>query len=159
MDIEKRLVTEAIEKSVEKVLRNLGLDLVDIEYKGGGKKKLLRVLADRREKNKGQGITLAECAEASRKIGMMLDEESILEDSYLLEVSSPGLDRPLKTVRDFRWARGEDVEVKMHIPIGGKERFVGAIEEADEDRVSFRVGEEVITVALEDIERAKIKYY
>ena len=158
MDLEKKLVIEKIEESVERVLQYLGLDLVDIAYKVGGKKKLLRVLADRREKNKGNGVTLAECAEASRKIGEMLDEEDLPEDSYLLEVSSPGLDRPLKTVRDFRWAREEDIEVKMRIPFGDKERFVGTVVDVDESKVSFRVDEETITVSIEDIEKAKIKY-
>ena len=158
MDFEKTLVLAKIQESVERVLRSLDLDLVDIEYKGGGKKRLLRVLADRRDRGKGKGVTLAECAEASKKIGFALDEENLLEDSYLLEVSSPGLDRLLKTARDFRWARGEEVEVKMHIPLEDRERFVGTVIETDKDKVSFRVGEETVTVSIEDIERAKIRY-
>ena len=105
------LDNEEIERKVEEILQPIlerrGYVLVDIEFKGAGRRQLLRVFIDRRE----GGISVNECASVSEELSLILDVEDFISGPYILEVSSPGLDRVLKKDREINWAIGKKVRV------------------------------------------------
>lgn len=100
-ELEKRL-----ESLIEPILEDRGLTLVDLELKGVGNRKVLRVYID-----KPGGVSLKDCEEVSREYSVILDVEDPIDGSYILEVSSPGIYRKLKKDRELRWALGKDVVV------------------------------------------------
>lgn len=110
----RRKIEEAVEKLLEPVLEKDGLELVDVEYVRE-RNWILRVFID-----KVGGVGLDDCQAASEKAGSLLDEKDLIPDNYMLEVSSPGLDRVLKKDKDFIRYTGEDVDVKLFAPL--KER-------------------------------------
>ncbi len=117
-------------KKIESVVTELALpiaekysfELVDVEYVKEGGHWYLRVYID-----KPGGITIDDCQMVSEELGKELDKADPIEQSYFLEVSSPGLDRPLKKDRDFERYRGEQVEVKLFQPVDGKKVYEGEL--------------------------------
>ena len=105
-----------------------GLELVEVELFRAGRREVLRVYLDR-----PGGITVDECAESSREISALLDAEELFQQAYTLEVSSPGLDRPLRTPRDWARRTGEWVRVHLGEPVEGKRTWIGKIRECGED--------------------------
>jgi ribosome maturation factor RimP len=129
----------------------MGCELVDVEFAGSGPRMTLRVYID-----KPGGVTVDDCADVSRQLSAILDVEDPLPGSYLLEVSSPGLDRPLVTADDFRRYVGETVKVQLRQPIDGRKRFKGRLLEANDERVSVEVDGERFDLVLADVERARL---
>lgn len=109
----RREIEEAVEKLLEPVLEADGVELVDVEYVRE-RNWILRVYID-----KDGGVGLDDCQEVSEKAGSLLDEKDLIPDNYMLEVSSPGLDRVLKKDKDFIRYTGEDVDVKLFAPLEG----------------------------------------
>jgi len=95
-----------IEEVIQPVLRDHGLQLVDLEWYARRPRSILRVFVD-----KPGGVAIADCERVSREVGDLLDVEGLIDDAYDLEVSSPGLDRILRTDREFHWALGKRVRV------------------------------------------------
>jgi ribosome maturation factor RimP len=93
-----------IEEVIEPVLRDHGLELVELEWRPHRPRSLLRVFVD-----KPGGVGIQDCERVSREVGDLLDVAGLIEDAYNLEVSSPGLDRVLRSEREYRWARGKRV--------------------------------------------------
>src|SRR5262245_14796821 len=93
-----------IEEVIEPVLRDHGVELVDVEWRGHAHRGVLRVAID-----KPGGVGIADCERVSRELGDVLDTDDVIPGHYDLEVSSPGLDRPLRTEREYRWAVGKPV--------------------------------------------------
>lgn len=100
-----------------------GLELVHVELRGTGSSRMLRVFLDR-----PGGITHADCERVSRELGATLDADNILEGAYTLEVSSPGLDRPLVKAEDFQRFAGQKVKLETREPLAGRKRFSGKLE-------------------------------
>lgn len=105
-----------------------GLELVEVELFRAGRREVLRVYLD-----KPGGISLGDCAEASRELSDLLDADELFPEAYTLEVSSPGLDRPLRTPRD--WARrvGEFVRIHLSEPVEGKRTWIGKLTQSGDD--------------------------
>ncbi len=124
------LDNEEIERRVEEILTPIldrkGYVLVDIEFKGAGRRQILRIFIDRRE----GGITVNECARVSDELSLILDVEDFISGPYILEVSSPGLDRILKKDREINWAIGKNVRV---VTLEGE--FRGRLIDNLEDRI------------------------
>ncbi|MCG3176204.1 MAG: Ribosome maturation factor RimP [Candidatus Omnitrophica bacterium] len=148
-----------IEPEIRAIVEGLGGEIVALEYRRGGGRTVLTVLAD-----KPTGITLDDCGEISRRIGLLIDESNgkgeglpSLSGSYLLEVSSPGADRPLKSLRDFEKAIGKtlDVQAKGAEP-GRIWTFRATLENASADGLVFRMTKDgsLESLALERILRA-----
>ncbi|MGD2081096.1 MAG: ribosome maturation factor RimP, partial [Nitrospirota bacterium] len=127
-------IQDKIGALTREVADGMGVELVDVELRGAGRRTLLRVTIDREG-----GVTVGDCERFSRDLGAMLDVEDLLEESYTLEVSSPGLDRPLKGVGDFRRHRGRLVNVSLRDKVEGRGAWTGRVEEALEDRVRLSV--------------------
>ena len=140
-----------MENIISDRLTSQGLELVEFIYRHEGRGLSLRVLADRPL----GGITLEECAALNREIGSVLDDMQILRENYLLEVSSPGLDRPLKTGNDFLRCLNKFVHLFFSEPIDGKLELEGMISRVSDESVYInRVGI-VIEVPLTKITKAK----
>ena len=107
-------------------------ELVDVEYVREAGIWYLRAYID-----KEGGITVDDCEVVSRELGDWLDQKDFLEDSYILEVSSPGLGRPLKKEKDFARSLGKDVEVRLYRPINKQKEFTGTLKAYDADTVTL----------------------
>ncbi len=140
----------AIEGKIEPVVTGMGYELVDVQLSNGGR--LLRVFID-----KPAGITLDDCAAVSRQLTRVRAVEGV--DFERLEVSSPGLDRPLRKRGDFSRFAGQKAEVRMRTPDAtGRRKFVGVLRGEAQGSVSLELELEGRTVelALSDVERAKL---
>jgi len=111
-----------IDREVEVHVEALGFELVDIRWGGSARRPSLRVRIDRPDATPGHGVTVDDCAQVSRALEPWLDAREDLPERYVLEVSSPGVDRPLLRDRDYRRFRGERVAVKGHDILAGRAR-------------------------------------
>jgi ribosome maturation factor RimP len=114
-----RVVPE-IENELDTRVAELGFELVDVRWAGSGQRPLLKLRIDRPDSQPGSGVTVDECATVSRALEPWLDAHEALSDRYVLEVSSPGVDRPLVRPRDFDRFRGERVAVVGHDVLAGR---------------------------------------
>ena len=114
---------EHVRGIVERVAASRGLELVEVDFRGGGKARMLRVFID-----KPGGVTHEDCANVSREVGTILDvENAVPGGSYLLEVSSPGLDRQLVRPADYERFAGSLVKVTTREPVDGNRHFQGRL--------------------------------
>ena len=121
-----------VEELMNEILQGTEYELVDVEYVME-KDWYLRIFVD-----KTGGIDLDDCQYLSEKIGAVLDKEPLMKDSYILEVSSPGIDRVLKKDRDFVREAGKVVDVTLYAPINGKKIFTGVLEGRDKDFLKLK---------------------
>ena len=129
-------------------MSGLGFELVDVQASNGGR--MLRLFID-----KPGGITVEDCATVSRHLTRVLAVEGI--DYERLEVSSPGLDRPLRKGADFARFAGRKAEVRMRLPDAtGRRRFVGVLRGADAKRIELELDGQTVALELEGIERARL---
>lgn len=128
------------------ICQDLGYELVDVEFKKGAKHNLISIFI-----YKEDGIGLDDCESVSRIIDEILDKDEDLTDPYYLEVSSPGLDRPIKTKDDYRRNLGKEVEVKLYAPIDGKKQFEGFLTSYDDENVLIKMEDGDMTFKQKDI--------
>lgn len=140
-----------LEGIIRDCLKARGVELVEFICRQKGRGFVLRIFADRPE----GGITLEECAGLNKDIGSILDEKGILGDSYILEVASPGMDRPLKTKADFSRCMNRQARFFLNQALAGKVEIEGRITKVDEDAVSVESGGSIIEIPLPLINRAK----
>lgn len=142
-------VTEIVKNVAEPIAEELGLELVDVEYVREGNDWYLRVYID-----KDGGVTLNDCEAVSRPLSEKLDKLDPIQQAYIFEVSSPGVERPFKTSRDFEKAIGENVRAKFYKAINGKKTVEGILEEFDGEKVTILVDGDVREVyQLKDISK------
>lgn len=125
---------EHISRVAKPILWSLGLELVEVSVGGQHARTVVKVFIDRRE-----GVTLDDCERAHRALSPALDVADPFPHPYTLEVSSPGLDRPLKRAEDYRRLQGKRVSLKLKEPHRGQWRIVGTIATVDDDAVSVTV--------------------
>ena len=131
-----KLIEDTVEKIVEELLEGTNIELVAVEYVRE-KDWYLRVFID-----KEGGIELDDCQELSGRLGDILDEKDVIKGAYMLEVSSPGLDRELKKEKDFRREQGKKVDVSLYAAVDGSKVLVGVLNGYDGDNVT--IDEQVI---------------
>ena len=145
-------VEEEVDKLVLPILEEEGMELVDIEYKMGKGKGMLRLYID-----KPGGVKIDDCERVSKRIDPNLDMSDIVGGHYLLEVSSPGLDRPLKKEEDFKRFIGRLIKVKTFSPIDNQKTFVGTLKDYKEEVVTLeRKEEKIIEIPLTNIAKANL---
>jgi ribosome maturation factor RimP len=149
--MDKQEIIEELRGVIGDYLKSEGLDLVDLIYRQEGAGLTLRILAD---KPKG-GITLGECTILNKQIGFLLDEKDILQEKYILEVASPGLDRPLKTGADFLRSINKKARFFFNEQINSKFELEGLISKLENDTVYIDIQGKVIGVPLTKINQAK----
>ena len=128
--------TEIIREIVEPEIEKMNIDLVEVEFVKEGAKTFLRLFID-----KQGGISLDDCENVSKTVSPLIDEIDPIKEAYVFEVSSPGLDRPLKNEKDFTRYKGELIEVGLYMPIDGKKSFEGYLENKEKNMLTIKTEE------------------
>ena len=128
---------QTTERLMEPIVAELGFELVDVEYVREGGTWYLRAYID-----KPGGITVDDCEAVSRRFSDILDEKDYIDDTYVFEVSSPGLGRPLKKEKDFKRSIGKEVEIRTYRAIARQKEFVGILKAYDEKNVTIMYEDE-----------------
>ena len=157
---------EQVREIAERVAASSGLEVVDVELRGGGKARMLRIVID---KPSAGGVTHGDCASLSREVSTILDVEEVVPGGpYLLEVSSPGLDRKLVRPADYERFTGSRVKLTTRHPVNGNRYFEGRLENFQEGRLTldlstarrkFRPGEgapQKLEIELANVEKANL---
>lgn len=145
-------VVEEVRQVVEPILQSLGYELVDLEYQREPRGWVLRIFLDREG-----GITLEDCAEASGEVGAVLEAKDIIPTAYHLEVSSPGLTRPLRKPEDFQKFRNRLVKIRLYQPLEGRKNFKGTLLGLEGENVRLEVEDRVYEVPLQKIAKANLE--
>ncbi len=128
------LIKETLEERIKPLVEEEDLELVELDFSEGGSRSVLRIYIDR-----AGGVTMEQCARLNRKIGDYLEMEDLIPHRYILEVSSPGLDRPLTKGVDFKRKIGERVRVYFKEKNEGQSELVGRIKNYEEDNLILTV--------------------
>jgi ribosome maturation factor RimP len=133
------LDVERVREIADRVAASSGLEIVDVEFLGGGKARMLRVFLDRPAAGTDPlaGVTHEDCAHFSREFGTILDVEDVMPGAYTLEVSSPGLDRKLVKPTDFMRFTGSRLKLTMRQPVNGNRHFEGRLEKFEDGRLTL----------------------
>jgi len=146
-------VQRRVEEIADSLLRDEGLELVDLEYRREGRRWVLRLFID-----KEGGVTVEDCATVSRELGDILDAKDAVPEAYVLEVSSPGLNRRVRKREDFSRFTGRKLEVRLTAPKDGRRKIVGNILRVEGEAVVVAAPEATYTIAFEEIARATLVY-
>ena len=138
-----------LEQLLEPALRKRGLELVELSVSGNTRRSTLRVFVDR-----PTGISIGECAQLSRDLADLLDTHNPIDSSYILEVSSPGLTRPLKKKRDFQRALGKDVRLILR---SGAD-YTGKLSTVSDGILTLEVGGDSLEVSVDDVTKANLHF-
>lgn len=144
-------VVNTIEEIVAPVIIDLGLELVDIQYIKEGGNWYLRVFID-----KPGGIGLEDCQLVSARIDPLLDEKDPIPQSYFLEVSSPGLERPLKKIADYERFTGERIKLTTFVPVEGKRKFMGKLVHASNHSVTLEFEGQNVVIPMDAVASARL---
>ena len=149
--MDKQELITRIKGLIEDYLKSQRAELVDLIYRYEGQDLFLKILVDKPE----VGITLDECAYLNNQISLILDEKDVIQTRYILEVSSPGLDRPLVTKSDFLRCLSRNVRFFLKREINGKRELEGRIKSAQDEGVDIEAEGKSLTIPLSDIAKAK----
>jgi ribosome maturation factor RimP len=133
-------------------LEGLGYELVRVQLSGGDRP-VLQVMAERADR---MAMTVEDCADISRSVSALLDAEDPIAGAYTLEVSSPGIDRPLTRPRDFERFAGFEARIETHESIAGRRRFKGRLLGLDDGVVSLAVDADTVRLPIEAIVKARL---
>lgn len=117
----------------EPIVDELNMEIVDIEYIKEGPHMYLRIYID-----KDGGVNLDDCQKVSEQVSEILDEKDPIQDNYFLEVSSPGIDRPLKNDKDLKRSIGKDVEISLYKAVDGKKKLTGQLLNYDDENIYIK---------------------
>ncbi len=149
----KEIYEQKAEALVSPIVEKYGFELVDVEYVKEGSSFYLRAYID-----KPGGITVDDCETVSREFSDKLDEADFIEEAYIMEVSSPGLGRPLKKEKDFKRSIGKEVEIRTYRPIDREKEFYGVLKAYDENSVTIDCEEEERTFQKAEIALIRLAF-
>lgn len=150
----KQAVLPKIEEIAERIAQPEGIEVVEIELKGGGKNQFLRISID-----KPAGITHDDCELFSRNLGAVLDEENLISSQYNLEVSSPGVERKLLKLKDFERFQGKKVKVVLREPVENEKTLTGTLAGVEEDLIQLELENgRRVGFPHQQVERANLKF-
>ena len=152
--VDRQAVEQAVLEQAEPVARELGCEVVDVEYVSGPRGRVVRVYID-----KPGGVSVEDCRSVSERLSNALDRDDPVPGPYRLEVSSPGLERPLRKEEDFRRFSGREVEIRTFSPLHGRRQFIGTLMGMEGGRIRLRLedGGEV-DVPKEAVSRARLRF-
>jgi len=142
----------AIRDAAEGAARRRGVELLEVELLGEGARKVLRVTVDRES-----GVSIDDCAAVSRDLGAALDVEDLIVGRYVLEVTSAGLDRPLKDKKDYMRNVGKLIKIVTAVKVEGQNSLVGRLTSADDDYISLELAGGSVRLPYADISRARLE--
>lgn len=140
-------ITEMLRPAVEEV----GKELLGVEFISAGNNSVLRLFIDHEN-----GINVDDCAEVSRQVSAILDVEDPISSEYNLEVSSPGLDRPLFELAHFKEVIGETINVKISMPLNGRRKFKGVLETIENDTLIVSVDGQDYELVISNVDKANL---
>jgi len=150
---DKASIKNQVSELVQPVLEEIGFELVEVEYLSKYGRWVLIIYID-----KEGGVSIDDCAKVSGEIGDLIDIKSVIDHEYVLEVSSPGLNRPLNKETDFVRAVGKKIKVRMKDPIDARRNFTGYLKEFRDRTLYLEAGDEMITLSWPGIEKANLVY-
>jgi ribosome maturation factor RimP len=145
-------LSQEVRQVIEPILESQGFELVDLEYQRESQGWVLRIYLDREG-----GVSLEDCAGVSHEVGAVLEVKDLIPSAYILEVSSPGLTRPLKKPEDFNRFRNQLVKIKLYEPLDGRKNFKGTLMGLEGDRVRVEVEQQVYELPLQRIAKANLE--
>jgi ribosome maturation factor RimP len=148
-------LVERITELCERAAAGTEIEIAEIQLRGGGKARLLRVYID-----KPAGVTHGDCELISERLGKLLDDESIMpEESYTLEVSSPGVERKLSKPRDFERVVGRKVRIALREPLAGHTRVEGKLAHVGDGVLDLEIApDELVHIPLDQVQKANLKF-
>jgi ribosome maturation factor RimP len=148
-------VTSKIEEIAQRVAESEGMELVEVEVKGRGGQRLVRISID-----KPEGVTHADCELVSQQVGTILDVEDVVPGGrYTLEVSSPGVERKLLKPKDYQRFVGKKVKITLREPVEGRRTWDGTLAQFENGMVSLTAGQgKTLRFALEQVQKANLKF-
>jgi ribosome maturation factor RimP len=146
-------ITKQVSQLIEPILNEMRFELIDVEYLSDRGRWVLRIYID-----KDGGVTLDDCAVVSGELGDLIDIKNIIEHEYVLEVSSPGLNRPLKKEADFIRVIGKKIKLRTRMPVDGRRNFTGVLKDFKEQKLALDSEGGLVTLAWSDIEKANLVY-
>ena len=149
--MEKEIV-DRVRSIAKPILSDEGMELVDIEYRRESNGWVLRLYMD-----KTGGVTLDDCTRISQEVGRSLDVEDFISTPYVLEVSSPGLNRSLKRIEDFMKYRNQIIKVKTFDPIENRRHFKGKLLDVSENRIEIGMEGMVFQIPLSNVSKANLE--
>lgn len=152
MSRQNRRVVETVSEIALPILNKEGFELVDIEYTKEGPTWYLRVFIDREQER----VDLNDCAHISQLLSQKLDEVDPIPEAYVLDVSSPGAERPLKKDADYQKAIGKQVLISTYVPIEGQKEIQGVLVAANEEELRIEVDQQIIVVPREKVAKARL---
>lgn len=147
---DRETILSRVRPLIDPVVDKAGLELVDVELTGGHGRAILRVLVDRPER-----VTLDECVRVNRALSDLLDVEDPIPYTYTLEVCSPGLDRPFKTLRDYERAIGKPIRIVTRENFEGTNVHIGRLETCSDTEVAVRIGETLRIIPVSIVQKAQ----
>lgn len=144
--------TGRIEQIIAPSVESMGYEIVRVQM-SGGMRPILQIMAERTD---GAPMTVEDCADLSRSVSALLDVEDPIKGAYTLEVSSPGIDRPLTRAKDYERFAGFEAKLETRIAIDGRKRFKGRLRGIADGSVEIEVEQGVARLPLDDIQRAKL---
>lgn len=151
-NVKRREVVEQVEELLRPIAARMGLETVDVSVSGEARQTVLRIVMDRLD----GGITVEECAQVSEALSRQLDLYDLFEHAYTLEVSSPGLDRPLRSDADFRRFAGRKAEITTFGPVDGQRHFRGILLGVIGAAVVLQIDQKQVQVPKEQIAQARL---
>lgn len=136
---------------LEPVVTGMGYELVEIEFDAHPKNKVLRLYIDKED-----GVLIEDCSDVSRQVSAVMDVEDPISGFFNLEVSSPGLDRPLRKIEDYIRFQGENVKIKTSMPQDGQRNFKGRLKAVEKDCIVIECDEKEISLPVAAIEKARL---
>jgi ribosome maturation factor RimP len=150
----KSLVTDRVREVAQTIAEETGVELVHVEDKGAGKERLLRVFIDREG-----GVTVEDCSGFSTRFGQWLDDEDLIHAEYILEVSSPGLERELYSLKDFVRFAGSLARLKTKRPLDGQKNFRGRLVSVAGEEITFDDRTRgIVTLSYADVLKANLEF-
>ena len=150
---DSRFVVQEVTGLLEPILEEMGFELVDVVFLSKQGRWVLQLFID----TEG-GVTIDDCARVSGEIGDLIDVRDILEHEYVLEVSSPGIDRPLKKQKDFYRACGRKVKIRTKEPVKRRQNFTGTLQSVKGNVITLDADGMIITLTVEELEKANLVY-
>jgi ribosome maturation factor RimP len=148
-----RPAAQKIEEIAQRVAGSEGIEIVEVEVKGGGNNQLIRISID-----KPEGISHADCELVSEQVGVILDVEDVVAGHYTLEVTSPGVERKLLKPRDYERFQGKKARIKLRDPVDNQRHWEGTLAGYADGMISLEANGRQIRFPLEQVEKANLKF-
>ncbi len=153
MEPKTQSIVKQVESLVEPILEEMGYELVDVDYVSSYGRWILRLFVD-----KEGGVTIGDCARISEELGDLIDVKEFIRHEYNLEVSSPGLDRPLRKEKDLSRALGKRIKVRLAIPLEGRRNFTGVLLQYGDGILHLEVDGQKVALSWPDVAKANLIY-